>query len=74
MNGIDLCANVCWMASIWRSGSAAVLTRIAALKDAIGIPEMAQQISELECATPVGVRPSASDASTRLAVMADTAA
>jgi len=32
---------------------------------------MAQQISGLECAAPIGVRPSASEASTRLAVIED---
>jgi len=58
--------------SIWRSGSDPLL-RIAKLKDAIGIPEIDQQMSGLEYAEPMGVRPSESDASTLLAVIADAA-
>src|SRR5437762_10029373 len=67
-------ANICWIASIWLSGSGPILRRIAALNDAIGIPEIAQQISEPACTAPSGVRPSESEASTRLARIAETAA
>jgi len=47
---------------------------MTALKAAMRLPEMAQQISEFEPVAPIGVPPSDSEASTRLAVIADTAA